>query len=276
MRYINLSKVLLLFTLLPLALAAQDKLKGNRNVVTEDRFVTGFSKIAIYDKIDIEIMQGMNQSVKVEADDNLHNAVYTELKDSVLEVRLTKRITRKKELKIHITIDNFIDEISTYDKSDTESVGTLKFDKLVLNAMGDSKLKLDINSNNLIFNNPESANANLTVNCNQAVINADNSAKAKIDFSSENIEAYLKGSSNIEMSGRNNELYVNATDKSQLKASELETDDIIVESLDNSDVEINAKNTLLVNALDSSEIYIYNNPKITIEKFMDKAVLHKK
>lgn len=276
MRYVNLCKRCLLFMLLPLALAAQDKLKGNRNVVTEDRFVAGFNKIEIYDKIDVEIMQGMNQSVKVEADDNLHNAIYCEVKDSVLEVRITKRITRKKELKIHITIDNFIDEISTYDRSDTESVGILKFDKLVLNVMGDSKLKLDINANNLIFNNLESANAKLTVNCNRAVINADKSCKAKIDFSSENIEAYLKGSSTIEMSGRNNELYVNATDKSQLKASELETDDVIVESLNNSDVEINAKKSLLINAMDSSEIYIYNNPEINIEKFLDKAVLHKK
>ncbi|PID68513.1 MAG: hypothetical protein CSA39_05000 [Flavobacteriales bacterium] len=276
MKHIYLFKVILLLTMLPLALAAQDKLKGSRNVITEDRFVSGFNRIEIYDKVDVEIMQGMNQSVKVEADDNLHNAIYTEVKDSVLEVRVTKRVTRKKEMKIHITIDNFINEISAFDKSDTESVGTLKFDKLVLNAMGDSRLKLDVNADNITFNNPESANVKLTVNCNQAVINSDNSGKAKIDFSSENIEAYLKGSSTITMSGRNNELYVNAIDKSNLKASELETDDIIVESSSNSDVEINAKKTLLVSAVDSSEIYIYNNPKITIEKFLDKAVLRKK
>ncbi|MET2986176.1 GIN domain-containing protein [Aureibaculum conchae] len=276
MKNYSLVIVLVTMVLFPLNMSAQDKLKGNKIVTTENRYIEGFSKIETHDKIEVIITQGMEQSVTVEADENLHVAVYTEVRDSTLIIDLTKRITRKKELRVLVTIDQYIDEIITKDKSEITSSGTLKFDHLTINAEDDSKLTLDFQASKLVLNNNESANAKLTVNADDVFINADKSGKAKINLSCNIVEATIQGGSTTDISGGCSELYVNAEDRSNFKGESLESNDIIVEATDNADVQINAKKEVIISAADGAEVYIFNNPKITIEKFTDKAILRKK
>lgn len=276
MKNYSLIVVMITMATLPFGLSAQDKLKGNKIVTSEDRYIDGFSKIETNDKIEVIVTQGTGQSVTVEADENLHVAVYTEVRDSTLIIDLTKRITRKKELRVLVTIDQYIDEIVTKDKSEITSSGTLRFDHLTINAEDDSKLTLDFQASKLVLNNNESANAKLTVNADDVFINADKSGKAKINLSCNLVEANIEGASTTEVSGGCSELYVNAQNRSDFKGESLESNEIIVDATDNSDVKVNAKKELLINAIDDAEIYIYNNPKITIEKFTDKAVLRKK
>ena len=276
MKNYSLVIVLITMVLFPLNMSAQDKLKGNKIVTTENRYIEGFSKIETHDKIEVIVTQGVEQSVTVEADENLHVTVYTEVRDSTLIIDLTKRITRKKELRVLVTIDQYIDEIITKDKSEITSSGTLKFDHLTINAEDDSKLTLDFQASKFVLNNNESANAKLTVNADDVFINADKSGKAKINLSCNLVEATIEGSSTTEISGGCSELYVNAQNRSNFKGQSLESNDVIVDATDNSDVQVNAKKELTVNAIDGAEIYIFNNPKITIEKFSDKAILRKK
>jgi len=276
MKNYSLIIVLVTMVLMPFNVSAQDKLKGNKIVTTENRYIDAFSKIETHDKIEVIITQGMEQSVTVEADENLHVAVYTEVRDSTLIIDLTKRITRKKELRVLVTIDQYIDEIITKDKSEITSSGTLKFDHLTINAEDGSKLTLDFQASKLVLNNTESANAKLTVNADDVFINADKSGKAKINLSCNHAEATIQGSSTTEITGSCSELYVNAENRSNFKGGDFESNEVIVEATDNADVQVNAKKELIINAADSAELYIFNNAKITIEKFSDKAILRKK
>ena len=276
MKKFNLLIIFISLVLIPLNLSAQDKLKGNKIVTTEDRYIDNFNKIEVNDKLDVILTQGMEQSVTVEADENLHVAILTEVRDSTLIISLTKRIVRKKALKIHVVIDNYIDEIISNDKSDIKSISTLKFNQLTINADDDSKLTLDIHASKFILNNNESANVKLTVNADEIYINADKSGKAKINISCNHVEAIIQGNSTTTVSGTCSELYVNAENKSDFKGEALESNEVIVDSSDSADVQVNAKTSILVSAIDSSEIHIYNNPTITIEKFTDKAILRKK
>ncbi|RPD94614.1 DUF2807 domain-containing protein [Aureibaculum marinum] len=276
MKKLPLIAILVIMVLSPINLLAQDKLKGNKIVTTENRYVDEFSKIETNDKIEVVITQGMEQSVTVETDENLHIAVFTEVRDSTLIIDLTKRIVRKKELRVLITIDQFINEITTKDKSEIISSGTLKFDHLTINAEDDSKMTLDFQASKLVLNNNESANIKLTVNADNIFINADNSGKAKIDLSCDHIEAMIRGNSTTEVNGSCSELYVNAENKSDFKGASLDSNEAIVDAADNADVTINAKKELIISAIDNSEIQIYNNPTITVEKFTDKAILRKK
>jgi len=276
MKKLLLLIVLITFITVPLDLTAQDKLKGNKIVTTENRYIDGFSKLEVNDKIDVVITQGMEQSVNVEADENLHVAVLTEVRDSTLIINLTKRIVRKKALKVHVTIDQFINEISTKDKCDVKSASALKFDQLTINAEGDSSITLDIQASKFILNNNYSANAKLTVNTDNTYIHADKNGKAKINLSTNHLEATIRGSSTTNVTGNCSELYVNAENRGNFKGESLESNDVIIDAADNADVQINAKKSIIISAIDSSEIHIYNNPEITLEKFTDKAVLRKK
>jgi len=261
---------------MPLFMSAQDKLKGNKIVIVENRELSNFDKIEIKDKIEVEIIQGAEVSVKVETDENLQFAVLTEVKENVLTISLSNKIIRRKSLKVYITIDALIDEISTSDKAEVSSNGTLTLDLFTLNAGGDSKIKMDVKCSHFTLNNNESANLNLNINTEEGVLNANKTGRAKINLKADRIKVFSHGSSTTELSGTTSDLIVNAENKSNLRSESLESDKITVTASDNSDVHVNAKKAIIISAINSAEIYIYNNPKILIDKFSDKAILRKK
>ena len=193
--------ILLLLIILPLNISAQEKLKGNKIVVTEDRDISDFNKIEINDNIDVIITQASNKSVSVETDENLQFAVFTEVKGEVLTIKLSKKIIKKKVLKVYISIDDFIDEINTYNRAEVRGDGTLNLDQIIINAEGDSRINLDIKCAGFSLKNNESANVNLTVKADKAIINSNKTGRAKINIEAENIEVLCQGNSTTELVG---------------------------------------------------------------------------
>lgn len=274
----NIKSNLFLFLLLASAttLVAQKKLKGNKVVITENRDISEFNKIELRDNIDVILTQGSGQSVVVETDENLQFAVITEVKDSTLVVYLFKKIIRKKALNIYINIDEFIDEITTKGKATVSGEGIFNFNNLTINAEGNSKIVMDIKSEQFNLNNNESANVNLTVSTENTTINTNKTGRSKISLTSNTTELFALGSSTIQLSGNCKDAFITAENKSNIKVSKFECDDVIVNASDTSDVYVNSKNTIIISAVNSSEVYIYSNPTITLEKFTDKAIIRKK
>ena len=268
---------LLMICLLSLnAIYSQNKLRGNKIVVSEDRGISEFSAIEVKDKIEVVLVQGGNQSVTVETDENLQLAVVTDVVSGTLVIKLSKRIIKKKALTVFITIDENIKEITAKDRADVKGDGPFHFETLTINAEGDSKITMDIKSEEFTLNNNESANVNLTVNTNNSTINANSRGRSKINLSSKTVEVATLGNSTTELIGDCEDVFVTAENKSAVKAGKLECNTVIVNASDASDVFINAKESLTISAINSAEVYIYGNPTITIEKFADKAILRKK
>lgn len=268
----------LLFLCLTMSLhtIAQVKLKGNKIVIIEDRDISDFSKIEIDDKIDVIITQGNRQNVTVETDENLQEAISTEVKGDILQISLSKKIIKKKVLLVTITIADAIDEITVKDRADVKGDNTLTFDNLTLNTLGNSKANLSVKATIFTMNNTESANVTLSVDAEDSYINANNSGRSKIYLTADNLELLAQGSSTTEVSGSISELLVNAENKSNVKAGLLECDDALIFTSDNADAHIHAKNTFNLTATNASEIFIYGDPKITVDNFSDKAILRKK
>ncbi len=276
---ISLIKIPLLWVLLIVsstAIIAQEKIKGNKVVVTENRNLSDFNAIEIGGKLNVVLSQRSNQSVTVEADENIQSSVVAEVVDSVLTIRLSKKIIRKKALNIYVTVDEYLRSITTKDKAKITSKEPFNFDIFVLNAGGDSKINMDIQSKRFTLNNNESANVNLNLTVDNADINANKSGKSKINISTQTIEVLTLGGSSTELSGTCNDIFVTAENKSTVKAGKLESNEALVNASDNSDVYLNVKSAITISAINNAEIYLYNNSKITIDKFEDKAVLRKK
>ena len=276
---IKISKMtlFLMMSLLSLnTISGQNKLKGNKNVVNEDRGVSDFNAIEIKDKIEVVLVQGNDQSVAVETDENLQEAIITEVKNNTLVIRISKRIIKKKVLAVYITIDESIEEITTKSRASITADGPFNFDNITINAEGDSKITMDIKSKKFILNNKESANVEMTVNTENSTINANNRGRTKINLTANTAELLTQGSSTTELIGECEDMLITAENKSNVKASKLECNTIIANASDAADVHINAKESLTVSAINTSEVYIFNNPKITIETFSDKAILRKK
>ncbi len=257
-------------------LVAQKKLKGNKIVITEDRGISNFNAVEVKGKIEVILTQGNDQSVTVETDENLQFAIVTEVRDNTLIINLSKKISKKKALNIYITIDEFVNRITTKDKAKITSDGLFNFNDLTIDAEGNSKITMDIKSEQFTLNNNESANVNFTINTEHITINANKTGKAKINLSANTAELLTQGNSTTELSGDCKDIFITSESKSNVKAGKLECDDAIVNASDASDVRVNSNTSITVSATNSAEVYIYNNPKITLEKFTDKAVLRKK
>ncbi len=257
-------------------LVAQKKLKGNKTVVTENRDISEFTKIEIRDNIDVILTQGNSQSVIVETDENLQVAVLTEVKDGTLFIHLFRKIIKKKALNIYITLDQYIDNITTKGKAKVTADGIFNFNNLTVNAEGDSKIIMDLKTDQFTLNNNESANVNFNVNTEHAAINTNKRGKAKINISSNTIELLAQGNSTTELLGDCEDIFITTEGKSNVRASKLECNDAIVNASDGSDVHVNSKTSISISATNLSEIYIYSNPTITMEKFTDKAIIRKK
>ena len=84
--------ILIIAFFIAFSLSAQEKLKGNKEVTSENRNISEFQKIEIIDDMDIYLNFGETQSVIVETDSNLHEVITTDIKDGVLTIKTDNKI----------------------------------------------------------------------------------------------------------------------------------------------------------------------------------------
>ena len=80
-------------------------ISGKGNVVEEVRDIDGFTGVKVSSGIDVYLSQGNNFEVKVEADENLHEVILTELEGNMLLVKTERmNIRNAKSKKVHVTL----------------------------------------------------------------------------------------------------------------------------------------------------------------------------
>jgi len=80
-------------------------ISGNGHVVEETRDISGFTGVKVSSGIDVYLSQGSSFEVNVEADENLHEVILTELEGKMLVVKTERvNIRSAKSKKVHITL----------------------------------------------------------------------------------------------------------------------------------------------------------------------------
>jgi Putative auto-transporter adhesin, head GIN domain len=126
---------------------AQNNVVGSGNVTTENRTISSFNKIKLDGVANVFLKQSGEESVKVEADDNLQELIIVEVKDNVLHVKMRKNSNFKKSKKmvVYISFKN-IDELHNSLVGNLESDGAIKLDKLkyISSAVGKSSMHIEV------------------------------------------------------------------------------------------------------------------------------------
>lgn len=103
-----------IFTTLVFFLLAQagfaQSLTGDGNVTRSSRQVSDFNAVKVSSGIDLYLTQGNTISLEIEADQNLHEYIITEVKDGVLKIYVEKSIRNVKEMNVYLTFKE-IDEL---------------------------------------------------------------------------------------------------------------------------------------------------------------------
>jgi hypothetical protein len=109
-----------------------DGVKGDGHVVTNKRKISNdFVRINASRGLDVYITKSKNTSLEVEADENLHELIETEVREGTLYITATRNIWSASAKKIHLSAD-FINEIKVSSGAEVYSENTFSSEKLVI------------------------------------------------------------------------------------------------------------------------------------------------
>ena len=151
---------------------------GNRNIVTIERTIKAdFTGIKVSTGIDLFIRQGSTNAITVEADENLHDLIITEVKEGILKIYTDKNIWKAKARKVYVTIENLT----------------------LLKASSGSNVKSEsvINTNEIYIDASSGASIDIEVVAKSAVTEASSGADVKIKGTTINHTARASSGSSI-------------------------------------------------------------------------------
>jgi hypothetical protein len=136
---------------------------GNKKVVETERNVGSFTGVSTSSAIDVVLSQGDKISVTVEADENLHEYIMTEVKDGTLRVYTKEGISiREAEMrKVHVTMQE-INFIGSSSAGDVFGQTPVKTEKLKLTASSAGDIKIEVYAKTIDANASSSGDLTLT------------------------------------------------------------------------------------------------------------------
>jgi len=121
---------------------------GDGNVVKKDRKAGSFTGVKVSTGIDVFLTQGNNMSISVEADENLHEYILTEIEGDVLHVYTDANIREAKMKRVYVTMDK-INSLSTTSAGDLIGETPVRTDNLELNVSSAGDIKIEAYAKNI-------------------------------------------------------------------------------------------------------------------------------
>jgi len=121
---------------------------GNKKVVTKERKTDSFTGIKVSSGIDVYLKQGNNEAVSVEADENLHEYIITEVRGGILDVYSEYNIRDAERKRVYVTIKE-VNSVKTTSAGDVFGETPIKSDRLELSASSAGDIKLEVNAKDI-------------------------------------------------------------------------------------------------------------------------------
>lgn len=197
--------------------------KGNGNVIEQERTINEpFSTIKATEGLDVYLSQSNKESISVEADENLHELILTEIKDGVLKIHTKENIANATSKKVMVNFKDISSIIST-SGSDVYSTNTITTETLNLKSSSGSDMKLDVNTS--------------VLNCKST------------------------SGSDLKISGKTIKLIAEASSGSDIKAADLIAESSEVKATSGADITINTSKELTARATSGGDVKYYGNPE---------------
>jgi hypothetical protein len=179
-------------------------LSGSGYVTSENRVVSSFSGIDVEGSGDVELSQGLIQSVSVECDDNLLPVVKTEVVGSVLLVGFKPgtHVSHVTRLRFRVTIPT-IDSLTISGSGGMRAMTTLQSNRLSLLIKGSGSM--DANLDVAHLTSTINGSGNIRVNGNaediEVTINGSGSMQAR-SLGSASAAVHINGSGSAQVNAR--------------------------------------------------------------------------
>lgn len=192
------------------------KARGSGNVVTETRDVKGFNGVDVSGVFQVEIKANQDFRVEVEADDNLVPLIRTEVRNGVLHIESSKRISSSSGLKVRISAPN-IENIEASGVSRVDLTG-VENNEIRVDTSGASKTSISGRTSrlNIEVSGASSIDAE-GLEAETAEINASGASKVFV-FATKELRGDASGASKIVYSGNPANVERSSSGASSIKA----------------------------------------------------------
>ena len=272
----KISLSLLLFCFFAITVQAQDKIKGSRNVIKEERDLSEFNALDVRGDLEVVIKNSGTARVEIEADDNLLEIISTEVIDGTLVIKPLKEISRSKRQKVTVEFPENIVKAVLSDKARLQNQGELYTPEFKLITNGDSSAELTISTDTFNLVNGDKSKIELKLTAKEAYfqLNQNSDIKASVNSPNFKVDIYERASAKID--GETEQFQLRADHDSKFDGEELTSKTAVVLAEGHSDNKINVSENLQLKAHGRSKTEIYNTPKIELQELTDEAVIAKK
>lgn len=215
-----------------------NRVNGNRNVVTEERNLKeDFTKIKVSTGLDLYISQGTSNEITVEADENLHDIIITEVKNGVLKIYSEENIWKAKARKIYVTVET-LEGITATSGSDVYTKETIKVNDIKVSATSGADIRISLDANS--------------------------------------VSSSATSGSDIEISGVASNHSSSATSGASIDAYDLHSKNVNVKVSSGADINIYASESITAKASSGGDIDFKGNPKKVSKKSSSGGDISKK
>jgi len=276
MKKLSLMLFALLFTVAAFA-QKREKIKGSKNVTITQKEVQLFKTLEVEDNIEIYLIKGTSQRLEIEADDNLHDIIKTEVTATTLRIYTSKEVSGAKKLTVRVTYIDGLKQITAKHEALVYAVNELALDSITVKNLDFSKSFLNVKSNNfgLVMNDKSKAEINVKANSTTIELSKNADLKALIASPAVKVDMYQKTTAAIEGDADTVQVRIDNNAVFTGKKFTVKNMDLTAESYTKSSVMI--IETLTLSASGKTEIGLYGTPAtVTMKKFADSAVIAKK
>jgi uncharacterized protein YxeA len=211
--------------------------KGDGNVVKKERTATPFDGIRVSTGIDVFLKQGDKENIAVEADENLHEYILTEVKNGVLHVYTDANIREAKMKRVYVTMK----EVKSLN---TSSAGDL---------IGETPVKgQDIE------------------------ISASSAGNIRLEIFAAKVEVNISSSGDVSLSGEAETLKADLSSAGDLEASNLKVKSADVSVSSAGDARVNVSERINARASSAGDITYRGDPKYVDAYASSAGGIHKK
>jgi uncharacterized protein YxeA len=210
---------------------------GNHNVTRSERTVGSFTGIKVSSGVDVYLKQGDKESVTVEADENLHEYIITEVKGGTLHVYTDANIRDAERERVYVIMKD-ISSIQTTSAGDIVGESSIKSDHLELSASSAGDITLEIYAK-----------------------------ETEIDISS---------SGDITLTGETEKMKADLSSAGDLKAYKLNAKEADISVSSAGDADINVSEKLTARASSAGDINYMGDPKLIDIHTSSAGGIHKR
>lgn len=254
----------------------KEKIKGSKIVTVTQKEVPVFENLEVEDNIEIFLVKGNVQGIEIEADDNLHDIISSEIYGSTLKLSTTKDVSSSKKLSVRVTYTDELKMVTGKHESIINALAELSLENITVKNLDYSKSYLNVKSINFSLSLNDKAKAEINVKAETTSLDLSKNASLKALIASPMVKLDMYQKTTAEIEGDAADAKIRLDNNATLSAKKFTAKNMELVTESYTSCTVTASENITIAASGKSEIQLLGKPKVSVQNFADSAVIYKK